>query len=78
MCGSCHTQEIGKIFKDWLHYRQVAHVGNKFVYPARSVTFDPGIPIPNFGKTVLQHLEDHEYEIIGSDEPERFSSGSFS
>jgi hypothetical protein len=77
-CGDDHILQIGKVLKDLLGYKQVAHVGIERKCPELNITFDPTQPI-NFGPLEnLQPLEEDLYDIIKADDPERFSAGSFS
>lgn len=78
-CGGLHIYQIGKILERLLHYKKVAHVGVVKEYPYEKITFDPSQADTMNHMTYLYCLARlQELELIGAEEPERFSSGSFS
>jgi hypothetical protein len=78
-CGAWHIQQVGRVLKESLGYEQIAHVGVAREYPESNVTFDPTQPIVlSSGKMAdCVELEEDLYDIIQSDNPEKFKPGSF-
>ena len=76
-CGSAHIYQVGQALETLLHYKKVAHVGELQQYPYSKITFDP-----SQGNTLSRSyscLARLDYlDLIGSDEPERCASGSYS
>jgi hypothetical protein len=78
-CGAGHIEQVGSVLKKLLGYKQVAHVGAALECPELTITFDPAQQINySSGKVSCFELKEDLYDIIKSDDPERFSAGSFS
>jgi len=78
-CGGAHIYNIGIVLERLLHYTKVAHLGDLKEYPYKKITFDPSQDYLKDYKSYTTCLATtDQLELIGADEPERFSSGSYS